>query len=48
MSADDHESAGIYVGTRNGAVWASSDSGDSWQQIVADLPDVMAVRAAAV
>ena len=48
MSADDHESAGIYVGTRNGAVWASSDSGDSWQQIVADLPDVMVVRAAAV
>jgi photosystem II stability/assembly factor-like uncharacterized protein len=48
MTADDHESAGIYVGTRNGAVWASSDSGDSWQQIVADLPDVMVVRAAAV
>ena len=23
MSADDHESAGVYVGTRNGAVWAS-------------------------
>ena len=31
MTADDHESAGIYVGTRNGAVWASADSGDSWQ-----------------
>jgi photosystem II stability/assembly factor-like uncharacterized protein len=46
MSADDHASAGIYVGTRNGAVWASSDAGDSWRQIVADLPDVMVVRAA--
>jgi photosystem II stability/assembly factor-like uncharacterized protein len=48
MSADDHASAGIYVGTRNGAVWASPDSGDSWRQIVADLPDVMVVRAAAL
>jgi photosystem II stability/assembly factor-like uncharacterized protein len=48
MSADDHASAGIYVGTRNGAVWASSDSGDSWRQIVADLPDVMVVRAASL
>jgi hypothetical protein len=48
MSADDHASAGIYVGTRNGAVWASSDSGETWRQIVADLPDVMVVRAAAL
>jgi photosystem II stability/assembly factor-like uncharacterized protein len=48
MSADDHASAGIYVGTRNGAVWASSDSGETWRQIVADLPDVMVVRAASL
>jgi photosystem II stability/assembly factor-like uncharacterized protein len=48
MTADDHDSAGIYVGTRNGAVWASSDSGDTWRQIVADLPDVMVVRAASL
>src|SRR5205085_9869194 len=48
MCADDHESAGIYVGTRNGAVWASSDSGDTWRQVVANLPDVMVVRAAAL
>jgi hypothetical protein len=48
MSADDHESAGIYVGTRNGAVWASADAGESWRQIVADLPDVLVVRAAAL
>jgi len=48
MCADDHDSAGLYVGARNGAVWASVDSGDSWRQVVANLPDVMVVRAAAV
>ena len=48
MTSDRHESPGLYFGARNGAVWASNDAGDSWAQIVADLPDVMAVRAAAV
>ena len=48
MSADDHESAGIYVGARNGAVWASADAGDTWRQIVSDLPDVMVVGAASL
>ena len=28
-------------------VWASADSGESWRQVVANLPDVMVVRAAA-
>ena len=48
MCADDHASAGLYVGARNGAVWASADAGESWRQVVANLPDVMVVRAAAV
>jgi hypothetical protein len=48
MCHDGHESLGLYVGARNGAVWASADGGDSWRQIVANLPDVMVVRAAAV
>jgi hypothetical protein len=48
MSADQHESVGLYLGARNGAVWASADAGESWRQIVANLPDVMVVRAAAV
>ena len=47
MCADDHPSAGLYVGARNGAVWASADTGESWRQVVANLPDVMVVRAAA-
>lgn len=46
MCADDHASAGIYLGGRNGAVWASADSGETWGQVVADLPDIMCVRAA--
>ncbi len=48
MCADAHDSAGIYFGGRNGTVWGSSDSGDSWRQVVANLPDVMCVRAAAI
>ena len=48
MCADDHESAGLYFGARNGAVWASPDAGGSWRQIVANLPDVLVVRAAAL
>ena len=39
---------GLYVGARNGAVWASADAGESWRQIVANLPDVLVVRAAAL
>jgi hypothetical protein len=48
MCTDDHERAGLYFGARNGAVWGSSDEGDTWRLLVSDLPDVMAVRAAAV
>ena len=46
MCADDHDSAGLYVGARNGAVWGSADAGETWRQVVANLPDVMVVRAA--
>lgn len=48
MCADDHESAGLYFGARNGSVWASPDAGESWRQLVANLPDVLVVRAAAL
>ncbi|WP_193605140.1 WD40/YVTN/BNR-like repeat-containing protein [Nocardioides dongkuii] len=48
MCVDDHDSAGVYVGARNGAVWGSADSGESWRPIVANLPDVLVVRAARV
>ena len=48
MCADDHARTGLYFGARNGAVWGSPDEGESWHQIVADLPDVMVVRAARI
>ena len=48
MCHDGHERLGLYVGARNGAVWASADGGDTWKQIVANLPDVLVVRAAAL
>ncbi|WP_205474325.1 sialidase family protein [Nocardioides sp. SYSU D00038] len=48
MCADDHERAGLYLGARNGAVWASTDDGGSWREVVSSLPDVMVVRAASV
>ena len=48
MCTDDHERAGLYFGARNGAVWGSFDDGATWRQVVADLPDVMCVRAAAI
>ena len=48
MCADDHESAGIYLGTRCGNVFASTDGGETWDEVVKHLPDVVVVRAAVV
>jgi photosystem II stability/assembly factor-like uncharacterized protein len=48
MCTDDHEQAGLYLGARNGSVWGSFDGGETWAELVRDLPDVMVVRAAAV
>jgi photosystem II stability/assembly factor-like uncharacterized protein len=48
MCADGHERAGVYVGARNGTVWASNDAGESWKQVISELPDVLVVRAATV
>jgi len=40
--------AGVYVGTRDGCVYASTDSGESWNEIARHLPDVLSLRAAVV
>jgi hypothetical protein len=48
LCTDDHDRAGVYFGARNGAVWGSADAGESWSQLVANLPDVLVVRAASV
>jgi hypothetical protein len=43
--ADTHEQAGIYFGTRNGEVYASTDEGENFVRIAEQLPDVLCVRA---
>lgn len=48
MTIDDHPEPGLYFGGRNGAVFASPDTGATWHEAVDDLPDVMVVRAATV
>ena len=45
MSVDSLEDCGVYFGTTGGQVYASSDSGDSWEPIVRDLPAVLSVEA---
>jgi hypothetical protein len=44
--ADDHEVTGIYLGTRDGCVYASADEGDTFTLVADHLPDVLSVRAA--
>ena len=45
MSVDSLEPCGIYFGTTGGQVYASADSGDTWNPIVRDLPAVLSVEA---
>jgi photosystem II stability/assembly factor-like uncharacterized protein len=45
MSVDSLEPCGLYFGTTGGQVYASADSGDSWNPIVRDLPPVLSVEA---
>lgn len=44
LAVDTLDSCGIYFGTTGGQVYVSSDSGDSWQAIVHDLPAVLSVE----
>ena len=45
MAVDSADPCGVYFGTTGGQVYASSDSGDSWNAIVRDLPAVLSVEA---
>lgn len=45
---DTGDPAGVYVGTRAGDVFASSDEGRSFVSVASGLPDVLSVRAALV
>ncbi len=46
MCVDDASPVGLYFGSRDGTVFASSDEGESWQTVAEHLPDVLCVRAA--
>ncbi|MGY1740186.1 MULTISPECIES: WD40/YVTN/BNR-like repeat-containing protein [unclassified Blastococcus] len=46
LCVDDGDPTGVYVGTRDGCVYASADEGDSFTLVAAHLPDVLVVRAA--
>ena len=45
LTADTHDKAGVYFGTRSGKVYASSDDGDSWSAIAEALPSITCVKA---
>jgi photosystem II stability/assembly factor-like uncharacterized protein len=42
---DTSDRPGLYVGTRNGEVYASTDEGETFERIATQLPDVLVVRA---
>ncbi len=44
MAVDSLDECGIYFGTTGGQVYASADSGETWQAIVRDLPSVYSVE----
>jgi photosystem II stability/assembly factor-like uncharacterized protein len=44
--ADEADTTGIYLGTRDGCVYASADEGNTFSVVADHLPDVLAVRAA--
>jgi hypothetical protein len=44
MTVDTLDPCGVYFGTTGGQVYASADSGDTWQTIVRDLPPVLSVE----
>ncbi len=44
--ADESDPTGLYLGTRDGCVYASADEGDTFTLVADHLPDVLVVRAA--
>ncbi len=44
MTTDRLEPAGIYFGSNNGALYASSDEGESWSCIADNLPTITSVE----
>jgi len=45
MCTDQNEVAGVYLGTKDGSVYASNDDGESFGVIAEHLPSVLNVKA---
>ena len=43
MCADTQQRVGVYFGTTQGEVWASSNEGESWRSIARNLPQIHSV-----
>ena len=48
MSSDQCDPLGLYLGTTGGEIWASTNEGASWRQLVAHLPEIYSVVTAMV
>ena len=43
LSSDTLEPAGLYLGTNTGQLYLSTDEGETWRRLTADLPPVSSV-----
>ena len=48
MAIDAHDEPGLYFGTSTGQLYASTDEGDSWDQIGGLFPGITSVTVADV
>jgi len=48
MATDQLKSAGIYLGTSTGQIFASRDAGDNWERIADYLPRILSIETAII
>ncbi|MFL6013747.1 MAG: exo-alpha-sialidase, partial [Gaiellaceae bacterium] len=48
MTTDHYDEPGLYFGTSTGQIFASTDEGDSWRELVSYLPPVWSVEVAVI
>jgi photosystem II stability/assembly factor-like uncharacterized protein len=45
LSLDEFDPCGVYFGTTSGSLYASTDLGETWSRLAADLPRILCVEA---
>jgi photosystem II stability/assembly factor-like uncharacterized protein len=45
MARDERDPVGVYFGTNSGSVFASTDEGDTWQEVARHLPTILSIEA---